>query len=101
MLLELIVPPKCPAFASREAQRGRTRWDSHAKRAACRGQGRDGHGLAKFAVNRQLVQHVAERFGVHQAMFDGDFQEAPVFEARESWVVRAGSANRSVQLFTE
>ena len=64
-------------------------------------EGGGSHWLAEFAVHGQLVQHVAERFGVHQAMFDGDFEQAAMFEARETRVLCAGSANRGVQLFAE
>jgi hypothetical protein len=52
-------------------------------RAACNQPTARSFRRLKFAVHGQLVQHVAQRFGMHQAMFDGDFEQTPMFEARK------------------
>ncbi len=102
MLLEFIVPAERPVFnTASQPKRGRAIGDFHAVQAARRHRGWRSHWLTRFAVHVQLVQHVAERFDMHQSMFDGNFEKAAMFEARESRVFRAEGANRGVQLLAK
>ena len=41
-----------------------------------------------FASHRQLVQHVAQRFGMHQAVLDGNFEQEAIFQTCEGGIFR-------------
>ena len=99
MFLEFIVPPERPIFAASQAERCGSSGNFHACGFASGCRRRRSHRLAEFAVHGQLVQHVTQRFGVHLAMFDGDFEQAAMFEVSRHGSFAAGFANRGVQLF--
>ena len=103
MFLEFVVPAERAVLTSRQSQRRRPRGDfDHARPRAGAAWRARGIWLAEFAVDGQLVQHVGQRFGMHQAMFDGHVQQAAMFEAApDAGLRRSRRANRSVQLFAQ
>jgi hypothetical protein len=71
--LELVIPSETVAVCA--AERGRAGGDFHHagfRHGTGRGHGKRGR---YFPIERQMVQHVGEGFGVHQAMFDGHVQQ--------------------------
>src|SRR6266403_1954072 len=97
MFLKFVVPAKSSVLPPPHAQRRYSCRDCDFDRNAWLSCWRRQNRAAEFALDRQLVQHVAQRFGVHQAMFDGDIEQAAMFEALQAGVFRSGRPQRVVQ----
>ena len=98
MLLKFIVPTKWPALASRKAKRGCPCRDFHAAGTNARGRRRRGIRLADSSVQRQLVQHVGQRLGVHQAVLDGHLEKLAMSECCKALVGSDSGADGGIQV---
>ena len=97
MFVELVVPPKRPFLCTPHADRRCSRGDFNRTRSVWSDRRRRQNRVDVFALDRQLVQHVAQRFDMHQAMPDSDIEQAAIFETREIGVFRGGGAQRVMQ----
>ncbi len=96
-LIVLIVPSKNSIVPTMQTQRGRScGYLSHTRNTGLSNR-RCSLRRGEFAVERQLVQHVAERLEVHQPMLDGHLKQSAMFKDGEARIIRHRVLKLAVQ----